>query len=161
MVTTGPATSPSTRDGRQVVYDWQMASVGPGVLDLFTFVTKSRWTFGALPVEEAELVDRYRAELAERTGERWSETGLGGHLGSRSPVAVPAGMGGRAGRLARRRCSGRARRRSNSLWLEPVAQGGRRSVRGRLTSGGHRLPVDGGSGHRADRACPQAAAVWP
>ena len=62
-----------TRDGRQVVYDWQMASVGPGVLDLFTFVTKSRWIFGTLPVEEAELIDRYRAELAERTGERWSE----------------------------------------------------------------------------------------
>jgi hypothetical protein len=63
-----------TRDGRQVVYDWQLASVGPGVLDLFTFVTKSRWTFGSLPVEEAELIDRYRAELAERTGERWSDS---------------------------------------------------------------------------------------
>lgn len=61
------------REGRQVVYDWQMASVGPGVLDLFTFVTKSQWSFGALPVEEAELVECYRSELAERTGERWSE----------------------------------------------------------------------------------------
>jgi hypothetical protein len=61
------------REGRQVVYDWQMASVGPGVLDLFTFVTKSRWSFGSLPVDEGELIDRYRAELAERTGERWTQ----------------------------------------------------------------------------------------
>lgn len=61
------------RDGRQVVYDWQMASVGPGVLDLFNFVIKSRWSFGELPMEEGELVDRYRAELAERTGVRWTQ----------------------------------------------------------------------------------------
>jgi len=62
------------RDGRQVVFDWQVASVGPGVLDLLTFVTKSQWSFGALPVDDGEIVALYRAELAERTGESWSDS---------------------------------------------------------------------------------------
>ena len=61
------------RDGRQVVYDWQMASVGPFVLDLLTFVTKSQWWFGELPLEEAEIVGCYREELADLTGESWAE----------------------------------------------------------------------------------------
>ena len=60
-------------EGRQVVFDWQMASVGPAVLDLFTFVTKSQWWFGTMPVEADEIVERYRAELAERTGESWPD----------------------------------------------------------------------------------------
>jgi hypothetical protein len=61
------------REGRQVVYDWQMASVGPAVLDVLTFVTKSQWWFGALPVEEAEIVGYYRQGLAELTGESWAD----------------------------------------------------------------------------------------
>lgn len=59
-------------EGRQVVFDWQMASVGPAVLDVFTLVTKSQWWFGELPVEALEIVERYRCELAERTGVSWS-----------------------------------------------------------------------------------------
>jgi hypothetical protein len=59
--------------GRQFVIDWQMASVGPGVLDLFTFVTKSQWWFGQLPVDPGEIVECYRGELAERIGATWSE----------------------------------------------------------------------------------------
>jgi len=61
------------RDGRQVVYDWQMASVGPAVLDLLTFVTKSQWWFGELPLEEAEIVRCYREELAGLAGESWAD----------------------------------------------------------------------------------------
>jgi hypothetical protein len=60
-------------EGRQIVFDWQMASVGPAVLDLFTFVTKSQWWFGKMPVEAGEIVERYRAELAERTGASWAD----------------------------------------------------------------------------------------
>lgn len=56
------------REGRQFVFDWQMASVGPAVLDVLTFVTKSQWWFGSLPVEPAELVGLYRQTLAELTG---------------------------------------------------------------------------------------------
>jgi hypothetical protein len=59
-------------EGRQIVFDWQMASVGPAILDLFTFVTKSQWWFGAMPVDADEIIERYRAELAERTGQQWS-----------------------------------------------------------------------------------------
>lgn len=61
------------RDGRQVVFDWQMASVGPAVLDLLTFVTKSRWWFGDLPVGEDEIVDRYRKALAALSGVEWAD----------------------------------------------------------------------------------------
>lgn len=60
-------------DGRQVVYDWQMAGVGPGVIDLLTLIMKSRWAFGDLPVAAAELVSRYRRGLQEQTGVHWSD----------------------------------------------------------------------------------------
>ncbi len=60
-------------DGHQVVYDWQMAGVGPGVIDLLTLVMKSRWAFGELPIQAAELVTRYRRGLQARTGALWSD----------------------------------------------------------------------------------------
>ena len=60
-------------DGRQVVYDWQMAGVGPGVIDLLTLVMKSRWAFGDLAVPAALLITRYRQGLYERTGVVWSD----------------------------------------------------------------------------------------
>ena len=58
---------------RQVVYDWQLAGVGPGVLDLLTFVYKSMWWFESLPLAAAKLVDQYRQNIAERTGVVWDE----------------------------------------------------------------------------------------
>ena len=61
------------REGRQIVFDWQMAGVGPAVLDVLTFVTKSQWWFGELPVEPAELVALYRQTLAELAGVEWSD----------------------------------------------------------------------------------------
>jgi hypothetical protein len=61
------------REGRQCVFDWQMASVGPAVLDVLTFVTKSQWWFGKLPVEPADLVGLYRQALAELTGVDWPD----------------------------------------------------------------------------------------
>jgi hypothetical protein len=61
------------RDGRQIIFDWQMASVGPAVLDVLTFVTKSQWWFGELPLEPAELVALYRQTLAERGGVEWPD----------------------------------------------------------------------------------------
>ena len=61
------------RDGRQIVFDWQMASVGPAVLDVLTFVTKSQWWFGELPVESADLVGLYRQTLAELGSVEWSD----------------------------------------------------------------------------------------
>lgn len=60
-------------DGRQVVYDWQMAGVGPGVIDLLTLVMKSRWTFASLAVAPADLVTRYRHGLQTQTGTGWMD----------------------------------------------------------------------------------------
>lgn len=60
-------------DGRHVLYDWQLASVGPGVLDLLTFVNKSAWWFGGLPLDAGALVEDYRAEIERRTGAHWTE----------------------------------------------------------------------------------------
>ena len=60
-------------DGRQVVYDWQMAGVGPGVIDLLTLVMKSRWVFGDLPLAASELITRFRRGLQARNGFEWSD----------------------------------------------------------------------------------------
>jgi hypothetical protein len=60
-------------DGEMVVYDWQQASLGPGVLDLVTFLNTSRSVRPALPVLGDELIALYRAELAQRVGAAWSD----------------------------------------------------------------------------------------
>jgi hypothetical protein len=60
-------------DGEMVVYDWQQAGLGPGVLDMVTFVSASRWARADLPLSGAELVGLYRAELAQRVGASWTD----------------------------------------------------------------------------------------
>ncbi|MBI3241427.1 MAG: aminoglycoside phosphotransferase family protein [Chloroflexi bacterium] len=60
-------------DGRHVVYDWQMVSVGPGVMDLLVLINNSRMLLPPLPVEPAELVELYRREIAARTGKTWTQ----------------------------------------------------------------------------------------
>lgn len=60
-------------DGSQVAYDWQMAAVGPAVLDVVAFALKSAWWFGDLPVTEAEMVSEYREKLAGLSGFRWEQ----------------------------------------------------------------------------------------
>ncbi|MEW6568583.1 MAG: aminoglycoside phosphotransferase family protein [Chloroflexota bacterium] len=57
----------------QVVYDWQLAGVGPGVIDLLVFLTKSEWWFGELPMNRDEIVGLYRSNLAERLGVVWPD----------------------------------------------------------------------------------------
>lgn len=59
---------------RQIVYDWQLAGVGPGILDLLTFVYKSLWWFESLPLEADEIVDQYRQNIADSTGIAWDES---------------------------------------------------------------------------------------
>jgi hypothetical protein len=61
------------QDGSQAVYDWQLAAVGPAVLDLLVFIKKSQWWFGELPVETGELIEIYRKEIKARTGASWKE----------------------------------------------------------------------------------------
>lgn len=64
-------------DGTQVVYDWQLAGVGPGILDLLTFVVKSEWWFEEIPLSPEGMIAAYRRSLEEATGMTWSEADWG------------------------------------------------------------------------------------
>jgi hypothetical protein len=58
-------------DGSLIVYDWQKAGIGPGLLDLFSFVQLSLWWFDTIPLSPAEIIGRYRSRLAEINGMTW------------------------------------------------------------------------------------------
>jgi hypothetical protein len=59
-------------DGRQVVFDWQRAGIGPAILDLVGFVQATNMTLRpALPMEEA--IALYRAEMARRVAPAWDD----------------------------------------------------------------------------------------
>jgi thiamine kinase-like enzyme len=60
-------------DGRQIVYDWQMAAVGPPILDVVTFILKSEWWFGGLPIDRDQITEEYRKQLALLSGKEWDE----------------------------------------------------------------------------------------
>jgi len=67
-------------EGDLVVIDWQMAGLGPGVLDLVVFLTTSQWASRSpltappeLPLLPAKLISRYRREIARLLGLRWSD----------------------------------------------------------------------------------------
>lgn len=56
-----------------MVYDWQLAGVGPGIIDLLVFINKSAWWFGELPISIDEIIDYYRQSIAERVQREWSQ----------------------------------------------------------------------------------------
>lgn len=60
-------------DGTLTVYDWQKTGIGPGVLDLVTFVQASKWWFAPLPLPTEEIIASYRQELARANGQTWPE----------------------------------------------------------------------------------------
>jgi hypothetical protein len=64
-----------TEGGDQITYDWQQTAVGPGVIDLLTFVNMSGWWFNPLPLARQEMVTIYREELDQRLGISWDEEG--------------------------------------------------------------------------------------
>jgi len=59
--------------GEQIAYDWQQTAVGPGVIDLLTFVNMSGWWFSPLPLARQEMIEIYRSELDDRLGISWDE----------------------------------------------------------------------------------------
>ena len=61
-------------DGDLVVFDWQSAAIGPGVLDLVVMATTGAWERATLPLPPEAMAERYRAEVAARLGVRWSDT---------------------------------------------------------------------------------------
>jgi hypothetical protein len=58
---------------RQIVYDWQLASVGAGVMDLLSFVNKSVWWFDPLPMGQNEIINWYRQGMQKQCGVHWSD----------------------------------------------------------------------------------------
>jgi hypothetical protein len=60
-------------DGRQMVYDWQLAAVGPGVIDLVVFVSKSAWWFDTIPLSQSDMVICYREEIQRRNQVSWRD----------------------------------------------------------------------------------------
>lgn len=55
------------------VFDWQLAGVGPGVLDLVTFVSACLWESPTLPLTAEMLIQIYRDEMTARVGIRWDD----------------------------------------------------------------------------------------
>ncbi len=60
-------------DGGLVAFDWQRAGIGPGILDLITFIQKSQWWFEKMPVTPLDLTGWYRTCLASYNGYTWSD----------------------------------------------------------------------------------------
>ncbi|MGA9531391.1 MAG: phosphotransferase [Anaerolineales bacterium] len=61
-------------EGAQTVFDWQLAGIGPGIMDLLVFISKADWWFGPLPIEPQALVESYRQQLAGRGGIEWADS---------------------------------------------------------------------------------------
>jgi hypothetical protein len=61
------------RDERLVVYDWQLTGIGPGILDLLTFVKKTEWWFPTASVSTDQAVQHYRDGIAALQGQRWDD----------------------------------------------------------------------------------------
>lgn len=62
------------RQKRLLVYDWQLTSIGPAVLDLLTFAKKTEWWYPGAPMAAAAVVDYYRKGIQELNGHRWTDT---------------------------------------------------------------------------------------
>ncbi|MDX1600550.1 MAG: aminoglycoside phosphotransferase family protein [Anaerolineales bacterium] len=67
-----PGNVAQSENGRQTVYDWQLAGIGPGIMDLLVFVNKSEWWYRPLPISRSEMVGRYRDQLEAR-GITWED----------------------------------------------------------------------------------------
>jgi hypothetical protein len=69
-------------DGDPVVLNWHQAGIGPGVLDLLVMVTTSEWAPQSVtplppapaPVPAAKQMARYRREIAQTVGLRWTDS---------------------------------------------------------------------------------------
>lgn len=60
-------------EAEMVVFDWQLAGVGPGVLDIVTFVNACRWERADLPIAPDELMSLYRREMEACVQASWTD----------------------------------------------------------------------------------------
>lgn len=59
-------------DHEHILYDWQMVSLGPGILDLVAFICNSTvWL--RLPIDALELIRLYREQLARLGRPTWTD----------------------------------------------------------------------------------------
>jgi hypothetical protein len=65
------------KDGNIVIFDWQMAAIGPGVLDLLKFVKLSQWWFSPLPLSPVEIIQNYRDGIQKSSGIELNENQWG------------------------------------------------------------------------------------
>lgn len=118
-------------DNEVAVYDWQLASVGPGVLDLVAFINACRWERADLPVTPARLFEIYRDEMAVRVGLQLSDAGWSEVLDHALMWCFTQEMLNWAANavpeeFARREAAFR------DIWLLPVLEAARRRLRGVL-----------------------------
>lgn len=59
-------------DGRQIVFDWQRAGIGPAILDLQLFILSTEMALRS-PVPLSTLVDLYRREMTWRVDPQWGD----------------------------------------------------------------------------------------
>lgn len=60
-------------DKKLYAIDWQRTGIGPGILDLVSFIQLSTWWFETLPVSTNELFERYRNNLKQSCGHTWTD----------------------------------------------------------------------------------------
>lgn len=60
-------------NGSLTVFDWEEASIGPGILDLLGFIQGSAWWFTPLPLSPQEIITHYRQRMAQNNTHTWTD----------------------------------------------------------------------------------------
>lgn len=105
-------------DGRQMIFDWQRAGIGPAMLDLVGFAQSTRMSLEpAMPVEE--MIRLYRETHTKSYGRGWDDATFE-RLWDHSLMWLF--MVNWLGRLATMKADDyeRIRERFTAVWLEPV-----------------------------------------
>lgn len=111
-----------------VVFDWQLAGVGPGVLDLITFVNACSWERADLPLAPEALFDLYREEMRLRVAAEWPDDEWQELLDQARMWCFVQDMLGWAANATPDEFAAHAER-FNDIWLRPVLDAAHRRLR--------------------------------
>jgi len=64
------------QDDGYSVYDWQLAAIGPGIMDMVVLLKKSEWWFDNVPFDANRLLAHYLDGMRASTGVEWSQESL-------------------------------------------------------------------------------------